>query len=274
MNCDLSQRRLLEAPSPDEPPPEVASHLADCPACRAWQRQLVRIERHVPLLPVPASKGKEPFLQLLQLEADPASIPIPAPPPVRRRRYARPLVFGLGGIAAAVALVFLAGPLLRVFQGQRGEVQAKADKTIPKPPDAPGSSTTLVARLVEVDMRLAQANTPRQCVLMLAQMADAVHDEAKTLGRAEASEALQAVIQMYSRVIQDGLVKRATALPPEERREVLNPIAARLADVEREVDEVARAAGPTTAERLRRVAMVARDGDAQLRALIVQGGAP
>jgi hypothetical protein len=281
MNCELSQRRLLEAPSPEEPPPEVAAHLLDCPACRAWQRQLLRIERHVPLLPIPLSKSKERFLRSLQNEPGPVSINLEQ---LRRRRLPRrPLYIGAGGLAAAVALIVLIGP--HVFRGPRDDLQANSGQASTGKQAGPASqreqpaepaaqaSDALVARLMECNLRLAQAGTPRQRVQMLADLADVLRDEAKTLGRAAAPEALETVTAMYARVIRDGLVQRAGTLPGAERREVLNPIAARLANVEHEVDEVARAAGPTTAERLRRLGLVARDGDVQLRALI-QGGAP
>ncbi len=278
MNCELSQRRLLEALSPDEPPPEVAAHLADCAACRAWQQQLVRIERHVPLLPTPLSTRKERFLRSLKNEPDLPSLP--SRRPVRRRRLLRPVYWGVGGVAAAVALIVLVGP--RFLHGPRDDQQVKANQTngSQKPRRAnPGEQAveppgdTLVARLMECDLRLAQAGTPRQRVQMLADLADALRDEAKVLARAAAPEALDTVTAMYARVIRDGLVNRAHALPGPERREVLTPIAARLASVEREVAEVAPTAAPTSAERLQRLALVARDGDVKLRALI-QGGAP
>jgi hypothetical protein len=126
---------------------------------------------------------------------------------------------------------------------------------------------------VNCDVRLAQADTPRQRVQSLADLADALHDQAKTLGHAAAPEALETVAVMYGKVIRDGLVQRARALPSAERREVLGPIAVRLAQVERDVEQVARNAGPTTAERLRQVALVAHQGDAELRRL-AQGGTP
>jgi hypothetical protein len=278
MNCELSQRRLLEALSPEEPPPEVEAHLADCPACRAWQRQLIRIERSVPLLPTPVSTSKERFLRSLHNESTRVSIPLPKRLP-RRRRLRRPVYLGLGGLAAAVAVIVLFGP--RLLRGPREDHQVKADQagagSMRASQQVPGpggdASDTLVARLMECNLRLAQAGTQRQRVQMVADLADALREEAKTLGRAAAPEALETVTAMYAHVIRDGLVQRARALPPPERREVLDPIATRLANVEREVDEVARAVSPTTAERLRQVALVARDGDAQLRALM-QGGTP
>src|SRR5207253_1093674 len=52
MNCEACQRRLLASEDPEAPAAEVRAHLAGCPACRRWQRQLLRLERHVPLLPV------------------------------------------------------------------------------------------------------------------------------------------------------------------------------------------------------------------------------
>ena len=65
MNCTTIQRRLLAAEQPDRPAAEVKSHLAECPACRAWHRRLVQLERHIPLLPVPPSEGKAELLHHL-----------------------------------------------------------------------------------------------------------------------------------------------------------------------------------------------------------------
>jgi len=282
MNCEQYQRRLLETLDPEDPPDELATHLAACPACRACQRQLIRIERHVPLLPIPASEGKTRFLFRLLNEPGPESAP---PPPLHQRHLPwRRLFLGLGGVAAAVALlvggIVLVGLVIRSPDGNREAPHAGVTPEKPTPSrntptlaPVPESAATLVVRLMECDLVLAQANTPRQRVQTLADLADALRDEARTLGQAAAPEALETVAQMYGKVVREGIVQRAHALPSAERGEVLNPIAARLAQVEHDVEEVARNAGPTTAERLRRVALVAREGDAQLRAL-VRGVAP
>jgi len=282
MNCEQHQRRLLGTANPDDPPPDVAAHLAECPACRAWQRQLVRIERHVSLLPAPPSEGKARFL--LQLQSEPGLLLPPTLPLPSRRAAWRRLPFSVGGVAAAVAVlaggIVIAALMFRSKENPPEDVQAVAPPKARAAPTRraetprPEPATTLVARLMECDLRLAQADTPRGRVQTLADLADALRDEAKTLGQAAAPEALETVAQMYKKVVHEGIVQHARALAPTERREVLNPIAARLARVEHDVEEEARSAGPTaTAERLRHVAMVAREGDAQLRVL-VQGGAP
>ena len=77
MKCQAAQRRLLEAEDPALPPEKVRHHLAACPACRQWQRRLVQVERHVPLLPVPAGSG--PPADLLQRLERAASQPAPRP---------------------------------------------------------------------------------------------------------------------------------------------------------------------------------------------------
>jgi hypothetical protein len=283
MNCEKYQRRLLEALDPEEPPAEFAAHLTDCPACRAWQRRLSCIERHVPLLPVPESEGKARFL--LRALNDPDLL---TPRPVlaaRRPLPMRRIALGLGGVAAAVAVLVggaeLASLIFRSPENQSQAIQAKGALEKSKlstghtqgtsPTTAPMPAATLVARLMDCNVRLAQADTLRQRVEMLADMADVLRDEAKTLGNAAAPEALETVAVMYGKVVRDGIVPRARALPNTERREVLNPIAARLALVENDVEAVARNAGPTTAERLRRVSIVAREGDVQLRALVREG---
>jgi hypothetical protein len=274
MNCEQYQSRLLRALDPDDPPDDVAAHLGDCPVCRAWQRQLLRIERHVPLLPVPASQTKEDFLARLETERE-----VVAFPTLRRpaRRFSRNRVLmGIGGVAAAIALLLLGGWAMRYFD--KGEkLQAKTPHenagSIPVIPSPRQRPTELIDRLMACDLRLAEAATPRQRVQTLADLEDALRAEAKILGQVNAPEALQSVVLLYGKVVQQGIITCARGLPSGERREVLTPIVERLAKVEEDVEGVARNAGPTTAERLRQVALLARQGDAQLRAL-VQGGRP
>jgi len=58
MKCKAVRHHLLASERPARPAAVVADHLAHCPACRSWQRQLARIERLVPELRLPPSNGK------------------------------------------------------------------------------------------------------------------------------------------------------------------------------------------------------------------------
>src|SRR5205823_6601870 len=102
MNCDLCQRRLLAAAEPLAPPGDVAAHVAGCPACRDWQRQLAQIENQVLRLPVPESDARARLVARILREPVPA--PMPATLPLRPARWRAAGVFV--GVAAALVAVF------------------------------------------------------------------------------------------------------------------------------------------------------------------------
>jgi hypothetical protein len=283
MNCELCQRRLLADPDPNNPAADVAAHLADCPACREGQRRLTFIEDQVARLPVPPSDAMAPFIQ--HLVHEPLPFAPPATQPLRRPAWRR-LTLGLGGMAAALAVmaggVLLGSILWRSLHGNRETtVAAKSEKKADLPAMATNAATgtpssgagALVDRVMDCDLRLAQAATPRQRVETLADLADALRDEAQALGQASAPEVLDSVAQLYGKVIREGVVQRSRAVPIAQRREVLDPIAARLARTGRAMEGVAQKVAPAAAMRLRLVATTAQEADAQLRAL-VQGVAP
>jgi hypothetical protein len=272
MNCDVCERRLLSSADPDDPPADVALHLADCPGCRDRQRRLVEIEAQVPLLPVPVSYAKASFLQRILNEALPLGAPATVP---LRRRAGHRLTVVLGGLAAAAAIivgVILSGVLTRPAHTDPNQPQANRSgkNSSAQRPGEPASpqfiNETLVARLVGFDLRLAQAEMPQQRLNALEEMADAVRDEAKT--RTSAPEALAVLAQLYEKTVAEGIVPRARALPPKERPALLRPAAARLATTEREVEALAQKSPRAAVQHLERVANVAREGQKRLRALL------
>jgi hypothetical protein len=260
MNCETCQRRLLASADPAAPAAAVRAHLAECPACRRRQRQLLRLERHVPRLPVPPSRGKNRLLNklLIQDAPSPAPAPPPAPPVLLRPWWRRPRVLSLG---AAAALLLACGLLLDLALLRRDQA---ADVSLAK---AEEPEPDLVARLVECDARLAAAESPRRQVEELAEMADALRREGQALRRADLGEAeRREVARLYTKVIREGVIARARALPAAERRQVLAPIATRLARAAREARRLAD--GHAAPAPLLQIAEAARDGDRQLRALM------
>ena len=75
MNCKEILRVLLAAEHPDRPSADVRKHLSRCPSCRTWHRRLVRLERHIPQIPVPATDARERLLARLR-EAPVETIPL------------------------------------------------------------------------------------------------------------------------------------------------------------------------------------------------------
>ncbi len=258
MNCDTCQRRLLAAENPAAPPAPVQAHLDGCPACRRRQRQLLRVERHVHRLPVPPSRGKAEFLR--EFVGRPAAArPAPQSVPWWRRRLTGRLV---GATAAAVLIA--AGIYLGVMVS-RSPSRSDAPQTRAPEPEPPAQD--LVARLLDCDVRLAEANTPVERVRALADAADALHRESRTLTRADGGKELQTLAALYESVIQDGVVRRAQAVPAAERREVLGEIAKELTRQGQEAGQLAKRS-EAAAEPLRRIAEAARSADRRLHELM------
>jgi hypothetical protein len=231
---------------------------------------LVRIERHVPLLPVPSSRGKNRLLAQILNEGKagpapaparaPAALPLPLP-----SRWQNPQ-FRLAAAAAAIFLalcgVYLGILLSRGGNGNDEQVKGpdqEAPKVLP-------NKQPLIDRVLDCDVRLAEADTPRKRVETLAELADALHRETHTLTPAAPAKDLQELASLYERVIRDGVVPRARTLPVEERREVLDPIRTQLARVERDAHRLAEKASSATP--LLQIAAAAKKGDQQLRALM------
>ncbi|HZT78615.1 MAG TPA: hypothetical protein VFA26_00215 [Gemmataceae bacterium] len=267
MNCKAVQRHLLRAEEPARPPAAVAAHLTGCPACRAWHERLVRIERAVPRLPVPASSAR------VDLIRDVLYSPAFAPPVVpaanghkhdvvhgwqRKERGLRKVAFAF---ALAAGLLLCAVGLV-IWQVQ----QTRLTHTRARP-------VTLAEELARWEPRLANARTPRERVELLAGVTDKLRGEAKRLARAGSADELKGVAQLYDRAVREELLRQAEAVPAEERAGLLAPVVRQLTDAESEATRLASAEDTPEAarEHLRVVASAARDGRDQLRGLLKQG---
>jgi hypothetical protein len=286
------------ADDPSDLGPEAAAHVAECLLCRAWQQQLIKIEHNVRLLPTPSSSPQAfldqhifqnrpaatpPTIPMGRLaEERPATLPMSSPTarPTPRWRQPRWLATVAGGLAAAGILIacgiFLGNMLSRALRDD-GDLVVKNDKS-PSPAgkkdvalDAPKAApqlNPLVAKLLESDLQLAEADTPRQRVEQLARIAGALDGETTKYGNVRAGAELDRLAKLYGKVIQDGVVARARTLPREERRAVLTGIADQLDKSSKRAEAGAREAMPETAGSLRQVAVAARTGAAQLRELM------
>ena len=117
MNCTVVQRRLLSITNPERVPSALRAHLAYCSACREWHNQLVLVERHIPLLPIPLSNGKAKLMhRLLQESAMAGAGPSAAAPPATHSPAVLPGTYSarllptrtlLLGVAAALLLLVL-----------------------------------------------------------------------------------------------------------------------------------------------------------------------
>jgi hypothetical protein len=272
MKCDVVQRRLLSIENPAQVPADVRAHLAICGICRDWHYQLVVIERNVSLLPVPRSRAKARLLHRFLLEPAnagngpelaAASSPAALYPSrrvalafshVRSFPYWRPAV----GLAAA-ALVLALGWWLRPNQ--------PAPPAPAPPTPAKSAPDPLLACLVRRDVRLARAETARERLEILADLADDLRGETQPLAQAAAREELAELATLYEQVVRDGIVRQAQGLAAADRRLLLAAIANRLTGAERAVGRLVQKVPPEYARPLRVIVAAAREGSLRLLAL-------
>jgi hypothetical protein len=274
MECQACQYELLAAADPGQPSAEARDHLAGCTACQEWQRQLLRIEGNVWRIPVPPTQAKEVLLR--RLLAEPAPRPQPVTLPLRRRPWRLPAI--AAGLAAAALLlacgIWLGNFLSRSLRPGHLPPQAKGPATPPsrKPAatdkKAPAPSP-LLARILALDLTLAEAATPRQRLETLAALADELQSETQAVAREpDAAKDLKALARLYEKVVRDGIVARANSVPAADRQAVLAPIADHLGRTRRQARELADRSRPDAAQPLLQIAAAAEAGDRQLHQLM------
>jgi hypothetical protein len=273
MNCARLQQTVLESERPEQPTHAFQQHLSRCPSCQAWHQLLVATERDISLLPVPASSARARFVQriltgeplstnsrLRESNSDngrqaPRSIWLEPRQPLVKERGLRKLAvaFSLAAALAVFALGFWA------WQHEKPTVQI--DPVVAE----------LKARQHLRDQRLANVQTPRERVKVLADIADTLHHELLALARSADGERLTMLARFYGEVVRDSLLFHAGLVPTRERRN-LEAVAGQLRDTESELLRMlalednripAAAAAP-----LREVAQAARFGHDRLRALM------
>lgn len=263
MNCTVIQRRLLSAEQPDQPAADVRSHLNQCPVCRAWQRRLVQLERQIPLLPVPPSTGRAELLQRIlgPAPADVARPPIAEPPNHWRHSLAPgPKERGLRKLSVAFALA-ASLLLFALAWWSWPHDSARPDPIVVVKVD----SDRLEQRLRKV--LLVEKSQDR--ILQLAGLAEEVHDEAR--GLVENTEKLNQWAEFYARLVNTELLDQARQLPQSERPAVLQGIASRLERTESKASKKAvelKRTAPKSAASFDRIALAARRGERDLRALL------
>ncbi len=265
MKCDVVHNQLLSANDPATPPAPVEYHLAVCPACRKFQHQLVVMEKHVRLMPAPAT-GPERLLKRLarkRVTTVFSNGELTHGPSLTDRIKSHPIL--TGALAAGVAIV------LGCFLYVRSQDDGTANLTVHRPP----APEPLVANLVECDVLMAQARTVSDKVQIFAKEAALFHVGAQESGRRldEPDVRIFANVnnlsEQYCQVIEEGLIKRASDVPRRERRQLLKPIAEQLAQAGDEAQALASQRPPLRAA-LEKMAAAARHGDQRLRRLLAE----
>jgi hypothetical protein len=217
MKCHVVQRRLLALEDPHRPQAELRAHLARCPACRAWQRELVELEQRVPLLDVPPSDAKARLIERVLAGAVGPRREKPAGRPTlslrtagARRDVARRKV-----AAAMALLVPLAAAVLVMV------VANWPSSSTPSPSSSPVVVNPLLGKLLKHDLSLARRTAKLDHRLnTLADMAGDLQGETKALVEAGGADDLKALADCYGQVLHEGIGQVGSSALAEERKAV------------------------------------------------------
>jgi hypothetical protein len=265
MSCEVTRRQLLSLERPDRPPAALQPHLADCPSCRDWLRNLAEVEALIPQLPVPPSDSAKARLikKIREAPLVPKSLRVVAP----ELPFTPPKERGLRKTAVAVALA--AAVVLLAIGLSLWPRHPAAPEVVDKrtPIDTVKWMRELRAQ------RVAKAQTPRDKVQVLAEFADVLLRDARDPDALPTLERLEQVAKVYEETVQDELLKQAQAVEPDARRTLLPRLATELGRTESEFQRLAAAAPEAAANHLRRIAAAAREGDRKLRELAKEANA-
>lgn len=256
MSCETVQRRLLSLNSPQRPPAELRSHLADCPVCGQVQQRLVEIEQQVALIPIPAPPTDRMDEVIHRVLTDPTlRASVRGRRPVMSRPWPKLL-------AAAMVLLALGGTFLAYLRMQT-----------PTRAPAPAATDRLLAKVMQRNVSLATAKSAREQVTQLAGMADDLGDGTQLLCRVAEASDLNRLAELYKKVVREGLVRQAAKQAQEletleERQRALGQLAQHLDAKSEEAAKLAVEVPAPSAVALRTMAQTAKDAAQQVRALI------
>jgi hypothetical protein len=272
MKCKLVQRRLLGLENPARVPAELRGHLARCERCRDCQSQLLMLESQIPFVPVPGSRGKTRLLRQLmpapaaQTKVETAlptklirvSEPLPSHSPRLPLSYILLLPRRAAALAAAVVLLVLGWWIFH-----SGTTPPETAITRSRPVVDP-----LLASLVERDVRLAKAASPRERIEILMDMAQELQDTTRELAQTPTGDQLNGLAKLYEQVVHEGILRQALALPAGERRPVLHPIADRLSRTARSFERLAPRVPAESGKPLQAISAAAQEGNRRLSGLL------
>jgi hypothetical protein len=270
MNCELARNRILT----EGDAAEIAEHLKGCDACRAWHRLFAQVDRALAHLPVPASEGagKAVVLERIRAAMPMASTKssvnhkptVPRPMPVDLEQDLPPKKYRPGAFAARywpaglIAATLLIGVI--AWLSLRGQ---KPQQPGPPPADP------LLESVVRLNVELAKTKDAAERVDVLTRLADELNQEMRDIARADATgENMQALEQMYRKVILQALIAQAKMIDRAKREQVLGRIADSLAQTGKHTEQSAAEAPEHSAVRLRNAADIAREGAKEIRLLI------
>jgi len=255
MKCQVVRHYLLGSARPARPASMVADHLARCAACRAWQRQLVHLERLVPEIAVPPSTAKADCLHaVLHSEAYSRS----GEREVQWRRRERAIRKVAVTFAMAAGLLFFA--LVWYGLKHQGDGQDFGDRH------------PAVTRLTldHVLSRFGDGSPlppePSKGIQRLVVVARRLHAETEERVKDGTVSDVEFLARHFEVLVQHGILPLARNVPAEERPDVLAGIADQLSRTESLANQLSKQRADV-ANPLQFMAKVAEKGHLELRKL-------
>ena len=270
MTCETFQQALTASPDPRRIPAELASHVRGCPSCAAFRRGLMKLDRLVSQLPVPASSPEVRATFVANLAtAD-------LPPIIERRLPARrDSNGGLSAVwaareqwqyAAGVAATLAVGVgVWWVSTGARPSGTAEVAKL----------RHELLTKEVRHLAALTKAETPGDKVAVWSGWAGDVVAEAKLVHKVAPDAEMASLSRMYARTVDEGVVRQAAllspTLTPAERLQALADADGKLQAAETDAETLSKDAPPAARGELKKIAGTAKSARARLQSIIRTG---
>jgi hypothetical protein len=264
MKCHDLRHHIANLESPQRPPADCRGHLVSCAACRTWYRHLLRVERQVPRLPVPAAQRKNAFMDLI-LSGE-VSVGQPAVVPFWRSlgRSGGPPDRSRAQQKLALATALAAG--LLVLAASFSVLQWKPPPVVPTHPAVDPLTEKFLTPHRD---HLAPTVPVPQRIATLKNVLDTVHQESQALARASNSDDLNALATWYERVLKEQLLEQARAVPEPQRPAILGDLASQLDRISAETQKVAEEeVSGDAARQLLKIVAVSHDLSQKLRATI------
>lgn len=269
MNCPELQQHVLESEQPSRLSAPARLHLIKCSSCWSWHRRVLEVEQIIKDLPVPPSNGPDYFVaQVRAGEVVPRECvlqPAPVPPPVIDPTPSRPAGWIRTLREKALQKLALASSLAAalLFFTLAWWFWPHSPSPTPEPVFAHTDADPLASFKARRDELLAQAESPRQRVQVLAQYANQLRDRAHVLADGKDQARLEHLARFYKTLVCKDLLAHAGTLSKEEQHEVLDPIVHQLrwteSDIQRRIAE--NSAG---AKAMLEIAVSARTAHVQL----------
>jgi hypothetical protein len=265
MTCDSTRNQILALEDPGQLGAEFAGHLAGCESCKHWHRNLLRVEKSIPLIHVPQA---DPAVKAVLLQ----TIRTPNLTPSKNHKSAskaRPAAassrlswgemvtqYWYVGLIAATLLV---GTLAVLNMGGHTQTTARSS-----PPDP------MLEVVVQSNLDLAKARTAEQKIAALKVLADQLHQEMRDICRVDPTgENMEELQKMYQDVVLSGIVMQAQRKllsgTVKENQDELAKLEDWLSQAGKQAEQLAADVPQSSVGPLKEVAKAAEQGTKRIR---------